>query len=94
MPIPQETVWASGPIWTGAENFAGIRSPDLPARSESVVPTELSERRETLGNNSDEAWRSSQIDQLKTGSRKEHTESFLRNNEIMKTRILEDVSDG
>jgi hypothetical protein len=30
--------WASGPVWTGAENLAptGIRSPDRPARSESL----------------------------------------------------------
>jgi hypothetical protein len=54
MPILQEAVWAPGPIWRGAENLAGIRPSDLPALSESVVPTELSERRETLGINSDE----------------------------------------
>jgi hypothetical protein len=31
-------LWAPGPIWTGAENIAptGIRSPDCPARSESL----------------------------------------------------------
>jgi hypothetical protein len=30
--------WAPGPVWTGAENLAstGIRSPDRPARSESL----------------------------------------------------------
>ena len=30
--------WASGPVWTGAENLAytGIRSPDRPARSETL----------------------------------------------------------
>jgi hypothetical protein len=30
--------WAPGPFWTGAENLvpAGIRSPDRPARSESL----------------------------------------------------------
>jgi hypothetical protein len=30
--------WVPGPVWTGAENFAptGIRSPDLPARSQSL----------------------------------------------------------
>ena len=34
----QEAGWAPGPVWTGAENFAyaGIRSPDRPARSESL----------------------------------------------------------
>jgi len=37
IPIVQETVWASGPVWTGTENFAptGIRSLDHRARSES-----------------------------------------------------------
>jgi hypothetical protein len=36
--ILQETMWAPRPIWTGEENLAstGIRSPDLPARSESL----------------------------------------------------------
>ena len=38
VPIVQEAGWAPGPVWTGAENFAstGIRSPDHPARSESL----------------------------------------------------------
>ena len=38
VPIVQEAGWASGPVWIGAENLAstGIRSPDLPARSESL----------------------------------------------------------
>jgi hypothetical protein len=37
-PIVQEAGWAPGPVWTGAENLAptGIRSPDRPARSESL----------------------------------------------------------
>jgi hypothetical protein len=36
--IVQEAGWALGPVWIGAENLAptGIRSPDLPARSESL----------------------------------------------------------
>ena len=36
--IIQEAGWAPGPVWTGAENLAstGIRSPDRPARSESL----------------------------------------------------------
>ena len=36
--IVQEAGWAPGPVWTGAENLAptGIRSPDSPARSESL----------------------------------------------------------
>ena len=38
VPIIQEAGWAPGTVWTGAENLAptGIRSPDLPARSESL----------------------------------------------------------
>ena len=34
--IVQESGWAPGPVWTGAENFdpPGIRSPDHPVRSE------------------------------------------------------------
>jgi len=36
--IVQEAGWASGLVWTGAENLAstGIRSPDRPARSQSL----------------------------------------------------------
>ena len=38
LPIVQEAGWATGPVWTGAENLAstGIRSPERPARSESL----------------------------------------------------------
>ena len=38
VPIVQEAGWAPGPVWTSAENLAptGIRSPDRPARSESL----------------------------------------------------------
>ena len=38
IPIVQEAGWASVPVWIGAENLAptGVRSPDLPARSESL----------------------------------------------------------
>jgi hypothetical protein len=38
VPILQEAAWAPGPVWIGAENLAytGIRSPDLPARIESL----------------------------------------------------------
>ena len=38
VPIVQEAGLASGSVWTGAENLAptGIRSPDRPARSESL----------------------------------------------------------
>jgi hypothetical protein len=36
--IVQEAGWAPGPVWTGAKNLAptGIRSPDRPARSQSL----------------------------------------------------------
>jgi hypothetical protein len=38
VPIVQEAGWVPGPVWTGAENLAptGIRSLDLPARSQSL----------------------------------------------------------
>jgi hypothetical protein len=38
VPIVQEVGWAPVPVWTGAENLApiGIRSPDRPARSQSL----------------------------------------------------------
>ena len=38
VPIVQEAGWTPGPVWMGAENLAstGIRSPDRPARSESL----------------------------------------------------------
>ena len=38
VPIVQEVGWAPGSVWTGAENLAptGIRSPDRPARSQSL----------------------------------------------------------
>jgi hypothetical protein len=38
VPIVQEAGWAPGSVWTDAENLTstGIRSPDLPARSESL----------------------------------------------------------
>jgi len=38
VPIVQEAGWSSGPLWTGEENLAptGIRSPDRPARKQSI----------------------------------------------------------
>jgi len=38
VPIVWEAGWSPGPVWTGAESLAptGIRSRDLPARSESL----------------------------------------------------------
>ena len=38
VPIVKEAGWTPEPVWTGVENLAptGIRSPDRPARSESL----------------------------------------------------------
>jgi hypothetical protein len=38
VPIVQEAGWAPGPVWTSAENLAPtrIRSPDRPARNQSL----------------------------------------------------------
>ena len=38
VPILQEAGWAPGSVWTGADNLVptGIRSPDRPARSQSL----------------------------------------------------------
>jgi hypothetical protein len=38
VPVIQEDGWAPGPVWTGGKNLAptGIRSPDRPARSQSL----------------------------------------------------------
>jgi hypothetical protein len=38
VPIVQEAGWVPGPVWTVAENLAptAIRTPDLPARSQSL----------------------------------------------------------
>ena len=38
VPIVQEAGWDPGPVWTGAKNLVptGIRSPDRPARSQSL----------------------------------------------------------
>jgi hypothetical protein len=38
VPFVQEAGWAPGPVWTCAKNLAptGIRSPDRPARSQSL----------------------------------------------------------
>jgi hypothetical protein len=53
VPIVQEAGWASEPVWTGAENLAstGTRSPDRPARSESLYrlsyPGSLNSRNKT-----------------------------------------------
>jgi hypothetical protein len=37
VPIVQEAGWSPGPVWTGGKSRpTGIRSPDRPARSQSV----------------------------------------------------------
>jgi hypothetical protein len=38
VPIVQEAGWVPGPVWTCAKNLVptGIRSPDRPARSQSL----------------------------------------------------------
>ena len=43
LPIVQEAGWASGPVWTGAENLAPtwIRSPDHPAHRQSLCRLHL-----------------------------------------------------
>jgi hypothetical protein len=46
VPIVQEAEWAPGPVWTVAENLAptGIRSPDRPARSQSLYRLRVGKR--------------------------------------------------
>jgi hypothetical protein len=59
VPIVQEAGWAPGPVWTCAKNLAhtGIRSPDRPARTESLWrlsyrgPSFISCRRNYQNNN-------------------------------------------
>ena len=38
VPTTEEAGWATGPVWTGAENLGhtGIRSPERPVRSQSL----------------------------------------------------------
>jgi hypothetical protein len=53
VPIVYEAGWAPGPVWTGVKNLAptGIRSPDRPARSESLYRLSYPGPRElVLGN--------------------------------------------
>ena len=51
VPIVQEAGWATGPVWTGAENLAPTetRSPDRQTRSQSLYrlsyPAQVDERR-------------------------------------------------
>ena len=49
--IVQEAGWAPGPVWTGAENLAstGIRSPDRPARNESLNRLSFAGRKSLKG---------------------------------------------
>ena len=42
VPILQEAGWAPGPVWTGGKSRPHQDSiPDIPARSQSGIPTEL-----------------------------------------------------
>ena len=52
VPTVQETRWAPGPVWTGAENVAptGIRSPDRPACSESLYQLRYAGRPQIVNN--------------------------------------------
>jgi len=47
VPIVKEAVWAPRPVWMGAENLAPhqIKSPDRPARSESLYQLRYPGRR-------------------------------------------------
>ena len=49
--IVQEAGWTPGPVWTGAENLAstGIRSPDRPARSQSLYRLRYPAQPESIG---------------------------------------------
>ena len=53
VPIVQEAGWAPGLVWTGAENLAptGIRSPDRPARSQSLYRLRYSAHAHEMQNN-------------------------------------------
>ena len=46
VPIVEEAGWATGPVWKGAENLAPteVRTPDHPARSESLYRLSYSGR--------------------------------------------------
>ena len=50
VPIVQEAGWASGAVWTGAENLGptGIRSPDRPARRQLLYRVRYPDHRYTL----------------------------------------------
>ena len=54
VPILQVAGWASGPVWTGAENLSttGIRFPDRPARKQTLFgllyPTHTFIQKETI----------------------------------------------
>jgi len=51
VPIVREARWAPGPVWTGAKNLVptGIRSPDRPARSQSLYRLSYPARRYSKG---------------------------------------------
>jgi hypothetical protein len=50
--IVQEAEWAPGLVWTGVENLAstGIRSPDFPARSQSLYRLSYPANQQLLSN--------------------------------------------
>jgi hypothetical protein len=50
VPIVQLAGWTPGPLWTGAENLTatGIRSPDRPARSQSLYQLRYPAHSQTL----------------------------------------------
>ena len=50
VPIVQEAGWAPEPVWTGSENLAptAIRSPDRPARSQSLYRLRYPPHRQTV----------------------------------------------
>jgi len=52
-PIIQKAGWAPGPVWKGAENLAstGIRSPDRPARSQSLYRLRYPNHKLIIGEN-------------------------------------------
>jgi hypothetical protein len=55
VPIVQEAGWVPGPVWTGAENLAStrIRSPDRPARSQSLYRLSYRAPDTSIGPNND-----------------------------------------
>jgi hypothetical protein len=80
VPIVQEAGWAPGPVWTDAENLAptGIRSPDRPARSESLY---------RLRYKNELTLRSSDLPQRLTGARLEKKFQFMLRRHKVNCRV-------